>query len=171
MNSLTVRVLTRGGLALALGVVLSFIKVWQMPQGGSVTLLSMLPVIYFAYREGFLPGILVGVLYGLLQYLIEPFFVHPLQFLLDYPIAFGALGLAGIFRGKTPYPGVVLAIAGRFLAHLISGAVFFASYAPKGQNPWVYSAVYNGSYLLPELILTLAAVLVLKLFTRLEKVV
>ncbi|ABB14998.1 energy-coupled thiamine transporter ThiT [Carboxydothermus hydrogenoformans] len=170
MKGLDLRVVTRGGLALALAVVLSFIKIWQMPQGGSVTLLSMLPVIYFAYTEGLLPGLLVGVLYGLLQYLIEPYFVHPVQFLLDYPVAFGALGLAGLFAKKSPYPGVVLAILGRFLSHLISGVVFFASYAPKGQSPWVYSAIYNGSYLLPELILTLGAVYLLKIFERLRKV-
>ncbi|GAV23988.1 energy-coupled thiamine transporter ThiT [Carboxydothermus pertinax] len=171
MKGLNLRMVTRGGLALALGVVLSLIKIWQMPQGGSVTLLSMLPVIYFAYTEGLLPGILVGVLYGLVQYLIEPYFAHPLQFLLDYPVAFGALGLAGLFANKSPYPGVVLAILGRFLSHLVSGAVFFASYAPKGQNPWVYSAIYNGSYLLPELFLTLGAVFFLKIFERLRKVV
>jgi len=77
--------------------------------------------------------------------------------LLDYPIAFGALGLAGLARGHARLAQAwlgTLAIGARFAAHVVSGAVFFAQYAPAGQNPWIYSAIYNGTYLLPEAVLS-----------------
>ncbi len=76
-----------------------------------------------------------------------------MQVLLDYPIAFGALGLAGFFRNR-PFLGVNVGIAGRFVAHFVSGIIFFATYAPEGMSPIVYSAIYNGSYLLPELVIS-----------------
>jgi len=84
--------------------------------------------------------------------------VHPVQFLLDYPVAFGALGLAGLFRG-TPWLGVVVGGAGRFVAHFLSGVVFFAQYAPRGTSPWTYSAAYNGSYMLPEVVVSVVLTL------------
>ncbi len=79
--------------------------------------------------------------------------------LLDYPLAFGMLGLAGFFQNR-PFLGVNIGIVGRFLAHFISGIVFFASYA-EGMHPWVYSAIYNGSYLLPELVISIYIVYLL----------
>jgi len=95
-------------------------------------------------------GVSEGIVYGFVRTLRQPFIVHPIQFLLDYPLAFGALGLAGLFK-KQPILGVVVGIAGRFLCHFLSGVIFFAAYAPAGMNPTVYSAVYNGSYLIVEL--------------------
>jgi thiamine transporter len=84
---------------------------------------------------------------------VEPYIFHPAQVLLDYPLAFGALGLAGFFQ-KRPLIGVVAGITGRFLMHFVSGVVFFGIYAPEGMNPLVYSAIYNGSYLIPELVIS-----------------
>jgi thiamine transporter len=84
------------------------------------------------------------------------------QVFLDYPLAFGCLGLAGFFQKRWMLLGVVVAVTGRFIMHLISGALFFASYAPVGMNPWVYSAIYNGSYMLPELVITLFVVFLLQ---------
>jgi len=80
---------------------------------------------------------------------------------LDYPLAFGCLGLAGFFR-KYPIVGVIVAVTGRFVMHLISGAVFFANFAPEGLNPWIYSALYNGSYMLPELVISLFVIFLLQ---------
>jgi thiamine transporter len=138
---------------IGLATLLSFWKVYEMPQGGSVTAGSMIPIIVIALRHGPGLGLLAGGAYGVVQYLAGPYFVHPLQLLLDYPVAFGCLGLAGYFR-RSPALGAGVGVAGRFLAHLVSGAVFFASYAPAGQSPWAYSAIYNGSYLGVEVLVT-----------------
>ncbi len=155
--------------AIALAVVLSNIKLFKIwGQGGSVTLASMVPIFVVALRWGAPAGIVAGVLDGILQYLLEPIFVHPLQWLLDYPVAFGALGLAGLLP-RQPLPGIVIGGAARWLAHVLSGVVYFASYAPPGQSPWVYSALYNGSYMLPEVVISVAVgYLVLAQLQRLQ---
>lgn len=136
----------------ALAAVLGLIEVFKMPQGGSVTAASMFPIILLAFRWGPGVGVLAGAVYGLIRLYPSPYVVHPVQFLLDYPLAFAVLGLAGFFP-RNPYVGVTLAVAGRFMSHLLSGVAFFSSFA-GGQNVWVYSAVYNGSYLGVELVLT-----------------
>lgn len=157
------RAVVEASVGIALAVALSYVRVWKLPQGGSVTAGSMIPIIFVALRWGPGVGISAGVVYGLLQFALEPFFVHPVQFILDYPLAFGFLGFAGVFR-RQPAVGAAAGIAGRFLSHLISGVVFFASYA-RNQNVWVYSAIYNGSYLLPELVISsLVMVLLAKAF-------
>ncbi len=151
------KMMAMGAVCIALSSVLSMIKIWKMPQGGSITAASMLPLMLFSYVYGMGPGCLVGALYGVLQFIIEPYFLSLPQMLLDYPIAFGMMGLAGLFSkmddenlGLTA--GVVLASVGRFVAAVLSGVIFFAEYAGD-QNPWVYSVVYNGSYMLPECII------------------
>ena len=118
-----------------------------------MTAVSMVPILWLALRRGPKVGILGGVVFGLVDMFPQPYIVHPAQLLLDYPIAFGALGLAGFFKGH-PIVGVVVGIAGRFASHFVSGFVFFATYAPAGMNPILYSAIYNGSYLIVELILS-----------------
>jgi thiamine transporter len=162
MERQAIRRLVELAIAVALTAVLTQVRVYKLPQGGSVTAGSMVPIFYIALRWGFRWGVLAGVLAGVVTYIAEPFFVHPVQVLLDYPIAFGAIGLAGLFQ-RSPVVGVVVGGVGRFLAHLISGIVFFASYAPKGMSPIVYSAIYNGSYMLPEIIISsILTVLVLR---------
>lgn len=140
-------------MAIALALVLYQIKLFHMPQGGSVTAGSMVPILILSLRRGYKLGIITGVLYGVLRILIGGEIYYPVQVLLDYPVAFGLLGLAGFFI-RSPIYGVVAGISGRFVAHLLSGAIFFGEYAPPGQSPWVYSAIYNGSYLIPELIVS-----------------
>lgn len=163
-----VRRLAEVAIAVALVAVLSNVRVYKLPQGGSITAGSMVPVFYIALRWGVRWGILAGVLAGVVNYLTEPFFVHPVQVVLDYPVAFGALGLAGFFP-QASAAGVVLGGLGRALAHFVSGVVFFAQYAPKGQSPWLYSAIYNGSYMLPEIVISaVLTVLVLRSLQRLE---
>lgn len=145
---------------IALAGALQLIKVFSLPQGGSVTLGSMIPILLFALRRGPKAGLMAGAVYGIVSLYPTPFIYHPVQFLLDYPIAFGALGLAG-FLQKQPLIGVALGIFGRFVAHLLSGVIFFASYAPEGVSPWVYSAIYNGSYLGIELVISVAVMFLL----------
>jgi thiamine transporter len=146
----------------ALSTALSFITFAVFPEGGSVTLASMVPIIWLALRRGPKVGLFAGAVYGLVQLAVMPQIYFLPQVLLDYPLAFGCLGLAGFFQKRWALVGVVVAITGRFIMHLISGALFFASYAPAGMNPWVYSALYNGSYMLPELGISLFVVFLLQ---------
>ncbi|MHB8926557.1 MAG: energy-coupled thiamine transporter ThiT [Bacillota bacterium] len=154
MKKLPLRAWIEAGVMIALAVILHQIKVYQAPAGGAVTAGSMVPLIYIAVRYGPGLGLLTGAAYGLIDFAFEPFFVHPVQFLLDYPLAFAVLGLAGLLR-RWPAFGAAFGIALRFVCHLLSGVVFFASSAPAGQNVWVYSALYNGTYLLPELVISM----------------
>ncbi len=157
------RVLTEAALAVALAFVLGLIKVFEMPFGGSISL-EMVPLILLAVRQGPWVGIAAGAVYGLLDLITPPVFaVHPVQVLFDYPLAFGVLGLAGFFRPtvRGAILGTVVAVLARFLCHFVSGVVFFASYAPEGWNPYLYSAAYNLAYLIPSLIIALVVVVVL----------
>jgi energy-coupled thiamine transporter ThiT len=210
----------------ALSTALSYIKVFSLPQGGSVTAGSMVPIIWLSLRRGPKIGLFVCALYGLVQLAVEPFVYYPTQVLLDYPIAFGALGLAGFFKNRPTIKwrvpiafdilvalllsaislvlllyefalyalrealfflllftlalfllawlltkrrqepketvsravpaliGAAVGITGRFVAHFVSGIVFFPQFAPEGMSPIVYSAIYNGSYMIPEFLVT-----------------
>jgi len=157
-----VRMLTEGGMMIALATILSYIKVYESPNGGSVTAGSMIPIILFAIRWGLTPGLFVGATYGILQFILKPYFYHPVQFILDYPLAFGLLGLAGIayHMNKNSLKGyfkialaVFVAIMGRMASHVLAGVIFFAEYAGD-QNVWIYSITYNLTYLVPEFIIT-----------------
>ncbi|MGH3148725.1 MAG: energy-coupled thiamine transporter ThiT [Rubrobacter sp.] len=156
------RVLTEAALAVALAFVLGLITVFKMPFGGSISL-EMIPLILLALRRGPVVGMISGATYGLLNLAIDPFVVHPAQVLLDYPLAFGALGLAGLFGPTTRGAvfGAVVAVSARFACHLVSGVVFFVSYAPEGWNPYLYSAAYNAAYLVPSLVIALVVVALL----------
>jgi thiamine transporter len=146
--------------AVALAYVLNLLVIFRLPQGGSVTAVSMIPILWLALRRGPKIGIFGGIIFGLVDMLPWPYIVHPVQLLLDYPIAFGALGLAGFFKGH-PIVGVIVGIAGRFISHFVSGFVFFATYAPAGMNPMLYSAIYNGSYMIVELVLSVIVMYIL----------
>ncbi|MGN0996744.1 MAG: energy-coupled thiamine transporter ThiT [Candidatus Ventricola sp.] len=155
----TTRMLANAALVIALSFILSYIRLYKMPQGGSITLASMLPIFMFAYAYGCAPGMLVGMAYGVLQFIQDAYFVHPVELLLDYPLAYAMLGLAGL-AGKFSdqwgiIPGIVLGTFGRFVCAFLSGVIFFGMYAPEGQNVLVYSAVYNGFYLIPEAVICL----------------
>lgn len=155
--TLTTRQLVFSAVAIALAVVCSMIKLFEMPMGGSVTLLSMLFIVLIAYWYGPYVGLMTAVAYGLVQFVMEPIFYTIPQMLLDYPLAFGALGLAGFFNKKKfgLQIGYLVGVVGRFVFATLSGVIFFASYAPEGMHPLVYSLGYNASYLLPEAIVTL----------------
>lgn len=140
----TTKEVTTAALCLAASFLLSFIKIFQMPQGGSITPASMLPVMAFAYIYGVKKGLIVGLCYSLLQFVQEPIFLTPVQFLLDYIGAFTLLGLAGLAK-KNIIPGIIYGSAARFVCQFVSGMVFFAEYAPEGTPVWIYSMGYNGS--------------------------
>lgn len=157
------RMLANASLCIALAFILSYIKLYEMPQGGSVTLASMLPIFMFAYAYGVAPGMAIGFAYGLLQFVQGGWFVHPVQFLLDYPLAFAMLGFAGVAR-KLPdnwgmIPGVALGTVMRFVCAFLTG-VFFWGEGAGDQNVFIYSAVYNGTYLIPEAIICMALAMV-----------
>ena len=156
------RVLTEAAIAVALAFVLGLVVIFKMPFGGAVSL-EMVPLILLSLRQGWKVGIVAGVAYGFLDLAIDPFLVHPLQVLLDYPLAFGALGLAGFFRPtvRGAILGTTVAVLARFACHFLSGVVFFASYAPEGWNVYLYSAAYNAAYLAPSLGIALVVVVVL----------
>ena len=156
------RVLTEAALAIALAFVLGFIKVFKMPYGGSISL-EMVPLILLALRQGPWVGLVSGAVYGVLNLISDPALFHPIQVLLDYPVAFGVLGLAGLFRPtvRGAIIGATVAVVARFVCHFVSGVVFFAAYAPEGWNPYVYSFVYNAAYLIPSLAIAIGVVVVL----------
>lgn len=150
-------VLIECALTVALAVVCSFIKVWEMPQGGSVSL-TMVPILIIAFRRGGFCGMSAGCIYGAMSLLLSGVIYHPMSIVLDYLLAFALVGVAGFF--KKNLPGIIIGtftgVFGRFLSSLVSGAVLFGSYAPKGQNPWIYSLIYQTTYLVPELIISVA---------------
>ena len=155
-----VRALTYGALCMAMSFVLSYIKLWSMPLGGSVTLASMLPLLWYSNKFGVKNGLIAGAAYGLLQLIQKPEIYHWVQVLLDYPLAFMMLGLAGSV--KNLQLGSVIGVAGRWICHILSGAIFFAVWVPEGwSNAWVYSAAYNGAYLLVDLIICIVLSFVL----------
>ena len=148
--------------ALALATVCSNIKLFRLPMGGAITLFSMLFVTLIGYWYGSAVGLMAAVAYGLLQMIFGAYVISLPQLLLDYPLAFGALGLSGFFSEKKNglVIGYLVAITGRFLFSVLSGVVFFGMYAPETMSPLVYSVAYNGSIMYGEGILTIILLMI-----------
>ncbi|MCR5452246.1 MAG: energy-coupled thiamine transporter ThiT [Lachnospiraceae bacterium] len=148
--------------AIALATITSFIKFTALPFGGSITLFSMFFICLIGYVFGTKVGIITGIAYGMLQLITGPYIYHPVQVLLDYPLAFGALGLSGVFANKKHgiIPGYIVGVIGRYICHVISGYVFFASYAPENMNPMIYTLGYNATYIVPEMLATVVILLI-----------
>jgi thiamine transporter len=161
-NEYRAQILAEIAIFTALSTALSLITFVVFPQGGSVTLASMVPIIWLSLRRGPKIGLFAGTVYGMVQLAVMPQIYFLPQVLLDYPLAFACLGLAGFFQKRWALIGVAVAITVRFIMHFISGALFFASYAPAGMDPWIYSAIYNGSYMLPELVISLFVIFLLQ---------
>lgn len=146
-----VRALTYGAICVSMAFVLSYIKLFSAPQGGSVTLASMLPIMLYARLYGTRRGLLVGLVYGLLQFIQKPEITHWAQVVLDYPIAFAAIGLAGVSKHipagifKLPI-GTIIGGAARWAVHTLSGFLFFSQIL--NGDALVVSVVYNGWYML-----------------------
>ena len=155
-----VRALTISALMIALATVLGQIKIFSMPQGGSVTLFSILPIVVCGYLLGTRRGIMAGFCVGLINLIFGPYVIHPVQLLLDYPVAFGALGLSGLTanmkNGLTK--GYIVGIIGRYICAVLSGVIFFGEYAPEGFNAWTWSLWYNLTYLAAEGVITLIVI-------------
>ncbi|MBR0408873.1 MAG: energy-coupled thiamine transporter ThiT [Clostridia bacterium] len=156
----TAKTVAFGALAIALSFVLSCIRLYRMPQGGSVTPGSMLPIMLFSAAFGVGPGLLAGLAYGVLQYLQGGWFANVWQFALDYLLAFAALGLAGLAKHLPEkwglYCAMVIAALARALSATLAGIMFWDT------APWA-SLVYNGTYLIPDtLICIILAVLIAK---------
>lgn len=163
------------GVCVAMSFALSYVKLWDMPFGGSVTLVSLLPVMLYAYIYGTKKGVLVGLIYGIMQAMQDPWIIHPAQFLLDYPIAFAMVGFAGTFANlkaldKVPQVkfalGAIITGALRFLCHVLAGVYAFGADAVgKGYvgvgNFWIYSTTYNTYVFVDILLVIVAGVLIL----------
>ncbi len=152
-----VKALTISSLLIALSVILGNIKIFEMPQGGSITLMSILPIVLCGYLLGTKRGVLAGICVGLLNLIFGPYIIHPVQLFLDYPIAYGALGLSGLVsnskNGLTK--GYLIGLAGRYICAFLSGWIFFGAYAPESFNAVTWSLWYNFTYLAAEGILTI----------------
>lgn len=144
--------------AIALAMITSFIKLYHLPMGGSVTLFSMLFICLIGYWYGLRTGLMAAVAYGILQLVSDPYVISIPQMFVDYIFAFGALGLSGLFSGKKNglIKGYIVGVLGRYFFAFLSGLIFFGSYADgSGMIAPIYSLVYNGSYLGAEAVLTL----------------
>ena len=165
-----VRALCEGAVLVAVAQILSYLKLWEMPWGGSVVL-SMVPLVLYAVRWGLGPGLLSGFVFGVLQFVFDGGFAIGWQSIIgDYLLAFAVMGFAGLFKGKKNgiYWGSLLGTFLRFLVHYVTGATLWAEYMPDEffgmtmTSPWIYSALYNGSFLLLSLVLTLVVVAILQ---------
>jgi len=157
MRKTNLTALVEAGIMTALSYLLNLITLFQMPQGGSVSAGAMVPIIIMGIRRGPAWGVATGVATGLLQFILgKQFSLHPLSIILDYILAYAVIGLVGYF-GKNKLKisiGIFVVVLARFACHVVSGAIVFYEYA-GAQNPWIYSMIYNGTFLLPELIITL----------------
>lgn len=189
MNTKT-KTLVECAILVALSAVLSMVKVFQLPWGGSITLLSMLPVTLISIRHGIKTGLFSAFVYAVIQLVFGIMFDGLLGWgltagmlvaciLLDYIVAFTVLGLAGIFANKGlggVIGGTALAIALRFASHVLSGVYVFASAGKLWEgfettNTWLYSVVYNGCYMLPEMVFTIIGAAILYPALKYRKIV
>lgn len=184
-NQRKTTVLTECAVMLALSVVLSFVRIWKMPMGGEVTLLSMLPVSFISVKYGLKQGVSTAFLFSLFHlargiadgdvfvYCATGFAVV-ICVLFDYLVPFSLLGISGVFR-KKGVPGVcagiVLSLTARFLCHFLTGVVIWSQWAPEGQSKYVYSLIYNGQYMLAECIITVVGAVLLMRIPRVRKLI
>lgn len=139
-------------LLVALSIILNQLVIFRMPQGGSITAFSMVPIALCAYFFGVRKGVMAGMCVGLIDLIFNPYVIHPVQMLLDYPLAFGALAFGGIFAAKKNglIKGYILGVFCRYICAVLSGIIFFGSYAPEGFNAVTWSLWYNLTYLAVE---------------------
>jgi thiamine transporter len=165
--SLLAEIAIMAALSLILGLV-KFSGVWA--QGGSVSL-EMVPIFIMAFRRGLKAGVFTGLVVGLLQLLVNPYVVHPAQLILDYPLAFALAGVAGAFapsikqnktrRTALMITGIFIGSLLRLASHVLSGVIFFKQSAPEDMNVWLYSLLYNGSFMIVIFMITSFVVILL----------
>lgn len=146
------KALAVSALLVALAVILDQLVIFRMPQGGSITAFSMVPIAICAYFFGVRRGIMAGMCVGLIDLIFNPYVIHPVQLLLDYPLAFGALALGGIFAAKKNglIKGYVFGVFCRYICAVLSGVIFFGAYAPEGFSALTWSIWYNFTYIAVE---------------------
>jgi len=165
------RKLTTTALLVALAMILDQIKLFEMPQGGSVTLFGTLPIIALGYLLGTRWGLAGGAVTGLLNLIFGGYVIHPVQMILDYVIAFAVMGLSGLVRNKKNglTKGYLLGVFCRYICAVLSGVIFFGEYAPENFNALTWSLWYNITYLAAEGIMTIIVInipAVRKMFER-----
>lgn len=138
----TPQLIARIGIALALATILKIFRIYHFYQGGSITFGSMVPIFIISFMYGPRIGFLTGFLYGVITFVLDPYILHPVQVLFDYPLPFMALGIAGYFKNNKSL-GISISVFVRFICHFISGVAFFGSYAPEGTSPVIYSLLVN----------------------------
>ncbi len=152
----TIQEMAEMGIAVALGVALSYLSkaIWSMPMGGTLEL-GIIPVLYIALKWGWRDGLIAGLALGFVTMATDWYFVHPVQIILDYPLPGLVLGLAGLpvfRRGHNWWIGILTAGTLRYICHVVSGVVFFASYAKDWHMaPLIYSLTYNAAYVVPSI--------------------
>ena len=158
---ITVKQLAFCAMSIALGTVLSLVKIVDFPWGGSITLLSMFVIVLPGYFYGLGAGLITGLAYGALQLIIDPYVIFPIQLVVDYFLAFGALGLSGLFANAKNglVKGYITGVMGRYVFVVISGWIFFGEYAWEGWAVLPYSLVYNGIYIFAEAIITVIIIM------------
>lgn len=173
------RKLTNSAIMIALSLVLSFCTVFKAANGGDVTIGSMVPIMIIAFMYSTKWGIFTSLVYTVLNMIFkqvvttlptEAFGSYALMIILDYVLAFGVFGLAGFFyrlmgskRWAMPVSAAIVTFL-RFLSHFAAGIILWGSYAPEGQPVWIYSILYNGGYMLPELIINTVIVAILSVW-------
>lgn len=159
------RSIVYGAVAMALAFVLSYARLFKLPNGGSITFASLLPLMIYCCMFGTRRGLIVCSLYGVLQALQDPYIIHPMQFLLDYPLAFGLVGVSGIFMEKGVFKekkilafllGGVVAVLFRYICHVCSGTFAFAEYTDF-KAALAYSLGYNATYVFADMAISLVA--------------
>ena len=162
-SKILIRQMCEGAMLVAVAQILSYLKLWEMPWGGSVVL-SMVPLVLYAVRWGLGPGLLASFVFGVLQFVFDGGFAIGWQSIIgDYLLAFTVLGLAGLMKGRKygVFTGGLIAGAARFLVHYVVGATIWAEYMPESffgmtmTTPWIYSLLYNLAYMLPNILITL----------------
>lgn len=164
-----IRMLCEGALMVAAAQILSLLKLWEMPWGGSIVL-AMVPIILFSVRWGLGSGLMAGFVFGILQFMFDGGFAIGWQSIIgDYLLAFAVLGLAGLAKGRkgAAFVGTLIGGLARYLVHFVVGATIWAAYMPDVflglpmGNPWFYSALYNAVYMGPNIAITLVVFAVL----------
>lgn len=161
-GAFSIRQIAFSSICMALGYVLSNVKLFHLPMGGAVTLFSMFFITFAGYLYGPRIGFTAAFAYGLFQLIIDPYIISVPQLLCDYILAFGALGLSGFFW-KSRFglvKGYIFGIFGRFVFSTLSGVIFFADYAPEGMSPLAYSVMYNGAYIGAEGLITVVVLMI-----------
>ncbi len=162
-SRVNVRMLCEAAIMVVIAQILGYIKIWEMPWGGSICL-SMLPIFFFAVRWGMGSGLMAGFVLGILQFMFDGGFALGWQSIIgDYLVAFTVLGVAGLFLGKKGgvFWGTILGSVARFLVHYVVGATIWAEYMPAEffgmsmTTPWFYSLLYNGFYMVIDMVLCL----------------